>query len=73
LAKVPTPPATITHVPIPHIAVVEGFVETLGRRQIGVGRKEFAVSKDGMEMFGVIGLAYLSILPAPPGTDNRNS
>jgi hypothetical protein len=30
LANVPTPPATTTHIPIPHIAVVEGLVETLG-------------------------------------------
>jgi hypothetical protein len=27
LANVPTPPATTTHVPIPHLAVVEGLVE----------------------------------------------
>jgi hypothetical protein len=56
LANVPTPPATTTHIPIPHIAVVEGLVETLGRRQIGVVGEEFAVLKDGMEMFGVIDL-----------------
>ena len=56
LANVPTPPATTTHIPIPHIAVVGGLVETLGRRQIGVVGEEFAVSKDGMEMFGVIDL-----------------
>ncbi len=56
LANVPTPPATTTHIPIPHIAVVEGLVETLGRRQIGVVGEEFAMSKDGMEMFGVIDL-----------------
>jgi hypothetical protein len=56
LANVPTPPATTTHIPIPHIAVVEGLVETLGHRQIGAVGEEFAVSKDGMEMFGVIDL-----------------
>ena len=56
LANVPTPPPTTTHIPIPHIAVVEGLVETLGHRQIGVVGEEFAVSKDGMEMFGVIDL-----------------
>ena len=32
LANVPTPPATTTHIPIPHIAVVESLVETLGHR-----------------------------------------
>jgi hypothetical protein len=56
LAQVPTPPATTTHVPIPHLAVVEGLVETLSHRHIGVVGEEFAVSKDGMEMFGVIDL-----------------
>ena len=29
LAKLPTPPATETHIPIPHAAVVETLVETL--------------------------------------------
>jgi hypothetical protein len=35
---------------------VEGLVETLSHRHIGVVGEEFAVSKDGMEMFGVIDL-----------------
>jgi hypothetical protein len=56
LAQVPMPPATTTHVPIPHLAVVEALVETLSHRHIGVVGEEFAVSKDGMEMFGVIDL-----------------
>jgi hypothetical protein len=56
LANVPTPPATETHVPIPHVAVVEGLVDTLSRRHIGVVGEEYAVSKDGLEMFGVIDL-----------------
>jgi hypothetical protein len=56
LARVPTPPATTTHVPIPHLTVVEGLVDTLSRRHIGVVDEEFAVSKDGLEMFGVIDL-----------------
>ena len=49
----PTPPATATHLPISHLAVVEGLVETLSRRHIGVVGEEFA---DGVEMFGVIDL-----------------
>ena len=57
LAHVPTPPATATHIPIPHAAVVEALVETLSHRQISVVDEEFAVSKDGMEMFGVLDLA----------------
>jgi hypothetical protein len=35
---------------------VEGLVDTLSRRQIGVVGEEYAVSKDGMEMFGVVDL-----------------
>lgn len=57
LANVPTPPSTATHVPIPHIAVVEALVETLAHRQIAVVGEEFALSPDGMEMFGVLDLA----------------
>jgi len=50
LANVPTPLATGTHLPIRHLAVVEGLVDALSRRQIGVVGEEYAVSKDGMEM-----------------------
>ena len=57
LAQIPTPPSTSTHVPIPHAAVVEALVDTLSHRQIFVVKEEFAVSKDGMEMFGVLDLA----------------
>jgi len=56
LAKLPTPPATATHIPIPHAAVVETLIETLSHRQIGVVAEEFAVSNDEMEMFGVLDL-----------------
>src|SRR6266481_6272466 len=57
LAKLPTPPATEPHIPIPHAAVVETLVETMSHRQISVVGEEFAVSKDDMEMFGVLDLA----------------
>jgi hypothetical protein len=56
LAKLPTPAATETHIPIPHAAVVEALVETLSHRHIGVVGEEFAVSSDAMEMFGVLDL-----------------
>ena len=32
LATLPAPPATETHIPIPHAAVVETLVETLSHR-----------------------------------------
>src|SRR6516164_5920198 len=57
LARVATPAATATHKPIPHIAVVEKLIEALSFRQIGVVREEYAVSADGMKMFGVMDLS----------------
>jgi hypothetical protein len=56
LAKLPTPSATETHIPIPHRSVVETLLETLSHRHIGVVGEEFAVSSDAMEMFGVLDL-----------------
>jgi hypothetical protein len=54
LALVPTPLGTATHRPIPHAEVVNALVETLGLRKIGVAAEEYAVSKDGMNLFGVM-------------------
>src|SRR5919109_1079791 len=56
LKEIPTPPETPTHKPVPHLLVVESLVETLGYRHIGVVRDEYAVSKDGMRLFGVLDL-----------------
>jgi len=56
LAAVPTPLGTATHRPVPHAEVVEALVETLSFRHIGVVAEEYAVSKDGMKMFGVLDL-----------------
>lgn len=56
LAAVTTPLGTATHRPIPHAEIVETLVETLGFRHIGVVKEEYAVSKDGMKMFGVVDL-----------------
>jgi hypothetical protein len=56
LALVPTPTATATHKPIPHVEVVNSLIETLGFRQISVVKDEYAVSRDGMKMFGVMEL-----------------
>jgi hypothetical protein len=57
LTLVPTPPATETHRPIPHHEIVQALIETLGFRHIGVVHDEYAVSPDGMKMFGVLDLA----------------
>ena len=56
LAMVSTPPATATHRPVPHSEVIGALIETMGFRHIGVVRDEYAVSKDGMKMFGVLDL-----------------
>lgn len=49
-----TPEATATHKPIPHIDVVEALIETLGFRKIAVVEDRYAVSPDGMRMFGAM-------------------
>src|SRR5260370_12093591 len=53
---IPVPEATTTHRPIPHHQIVQALVETLGFRHIGVVRDEYAVSADGMRMFGILEL-----------------
>ena len=50
-------PATETHRPTPHHEIVGALIETLGFRHIGVIHDEYAVSPDGMKMFGVLDLA----------------
>jgi len=54
LAKPPTPPATETHIPIAHAAVVETLIETLGHRHIGVVGEEFAVSAMEWRCLGLL-------------------
>ena len=56
LARIPVPQATRTHRPVPHHEIVEALVETLSFRHIGVVNDEYAVSADGMKMFGVLDL-----------------
>jgi len=56
LAAIATPPGTPTHRPIPHSEIVAALIETLAFRHIAVARDEYAVSADGMKMFGVLDL-----------------
>ena len=56
LAQIPVPQATRTHRPVPHHEIVEALVETVSFRHIGVVNEEYAVSGDGMKMFGVLDL-----------------
>lgn len=52
----PTPEGTESHHPLPHHEIVEALIETLAFRHIAVVRDEYAVSHDGMKMFGVLDL-----------------
>ncbi len=56
LKVIPTPPGSPTHHPVPHYEIVGALAETLSFRQISVVRDEYAVSGDGMKMFGVLDL-----------------
>lgn len=56
LMLIPTPEASPTHQPIPHNQIVEALVEGLSFRHISAIREEYAVSSDGMKMFGVLDL-----------------
>jgi hypothetical protein len=56
LVLLPTPEATETHRPISHAALVGAVIETLGFRKLGVVEDQYAVSPDGMRMFGVLAL-----------------
>jgi hypothetical protein len=58
LRAIPVPEATATHKPIPHFDVVQALIETLGFRHIRVIRDEYAVSLDGMKMFGALDLDH---------------
>ena len=56
LALIATPPGTATHKVIPHHEVIGALVDTLSLRHITPVREEYAVSKDGMKMFGIMEL-----------------
>jgi Domain of unknown function (DUF932) len=56
LVLIPTPEATRTHQPVPHHEIVQALIETLSFRHIGVLKDEYAVSGNGMKMFGVLDL-----------------
>jgi len=56
LKDIPVPEGTKTHQPLAHTAVVEALEEALSYRHLMVVRDEYAVSADGMKMFGVMDL-----------------
>lgn len=61
LVRIPIPATTETHKPVAHHKIVESLVESLSFRHIGVVHEEYAVSDDGMKMFGVLDLETLLI------------
>ena len=56
LKLIQAPEATETYQPLAHHAIIESLLETLAFRHISVVRDEYAVSEDGMKMFGVLDL-----------------
>lgn len=56
LSLVPTPPATDTFKPIAHAALIDELEKSLSFRHIQIVRDEYAVSPDGMKLFGLLEL-----------------
>jgi hypothetical protein len=56
LALIETPAATDTFQPIPHARLIECLAESLAFRHIQIVRDEYAVSPDGMRLFGLLEL-----------------
>jgi hypothetical protein len=54
LSRIPVPPATATWKPIQHRHFVEALLEGLDRRGLRVDRAQYAVSHQGMRLFGVM-------------------
>lgn len=58
LKEIPVPEATKTHQPLSHYEIIEVLEEALSFRYLKVIRDEYAVSQDGMKMFGVMDLNF---------------
>jgi hypothetical protein len=57
LREIPVPESTRTHQPLSHYEIVEVLEEALSFRHLSVVRDEYAVSPDGMKMFGIMDLS----------------
>lgn len=57
LKEIPVPEGTKTHQPLSHYEIVEVLEEALSFRHLSVIKDEYAVSVDGMRMFGVMDLS----------------
>lgn len=58
LKEIPVPEGTRTHQPLSHYAIVEVLEEALSFRHITVERDEYAISGDGMKMFGILDINF---------------
>ena len=58
LMEIPVPEATRTHQPLSHFEIVEVLEEALSFRYLKIVKDEYAISRDGMKMFGVMDLNY---------------
>lgn len=56
IAEILPPESTDTHKPIAHIALVNSLLESLSFRHINVVKEQYAVSQDGMKLFGSLDL-----------------
>ena len=56
LAEILPPEGTETHKPIAHRFLVDSILESLSFRHINVVKEQYAVSQDGMKLFGVMDL-----------------
>src|SRR5918912_1490523 len=56
LPVVPTPTATDTFKPIAHAGLIDELEDSLAFRHIKIVRDEYAVSADGMRLFGLLEL-----------------
>ena len=54
LAALPVPEETRTFKPISHSDLIEKIIETLWYRRMNIVRDEYAVSQDGMKLFGLL-------------------
>ena len=56
LKAIPVPDATEIYQPLAHFDIVQSLLEALAFRHISAIRDEYAVSLDGMKIFGVLDL-----------------
>lgn len=54
LLTLPIPASTHTHVVVPHAVMVERTIEALAYRKLEVVRDEYALTPDGLRMFGFL-------------------